>query len=574
MAATRAPGEAPATIKQQDHRLVISSCLCLTLLLVSTGCPVGSQTATSQAQIESQIALTPRRATPGAPTVQAAKPANRDQQHSPSLLERLIISIDKLQQASKPDAGHHRLATSSATANPNSNNQDSQQAFDGNDHQVETDAAARAMDTLEATTSLAELPNATHRYSLTGAESTRQPAGSEEDEDALVSDSNNVRLTEAGASSNFQLRQRQQHQQQPRDVITCREAFSQCDRRQVCGPALRNFQEHCSDLVRNETQTGCSKMCLDAMVALRSTEESDALMKCDCEDDQLCIRSKQRTLAACKSQVDELVRDDTVVSCSTASLICGANQSCSGALGYYYANCQSLVSLRYCSPACNNSLSILYRQPNAFKLITCRCDRSEDSACHRYKTLTERYCLNGQPSNSGDPGKFANNSNETLDPELPNNDSYLITNEHYDEARDYEDEFKPLASASFGSNMEDESNNLDGFETSEDNRPTIIGPVGLSENFNKQQQRQSIQTKQQQSAKRKAGRRGKNSNTNHKTRESGTYNQEGKRSRHSRLLASTSSAGSHRLVTPSVLLNLSMFCTTAAAFIVNHQRSR
>jgi len=43
---------------------------------------------------------------------------------------------------------------------------------------------------------------------------------------------------------------------------------------------------------------------------------------------------------------------------------------------------------------CNNSLAILYRQPKASKLANCYCDGSEEFPCLKFKTYTERLCLN------------------------------------------------------------------------------------------------------------------------------------------------------------------------------------
>lgn len=182
--------------------------------------------------------------------------------------------------------------------------------------------------------------------------------------------------------------------QTPKQSISCEQAYTQCALRKVCAPALKAYNDDCQDLINNRTSQ-CSAKCLKAMIALRSSEEGDDLVNCDCQSNEYCTQSKQRS-QACKPQVELAVNPKTIVSCSTASWICMADQLCSTALEYYYRNCQTLFSQRHCSMRCNNSLSILYRQPKASKLINCHCDGSEEFPCVKYKTYTERLCLNKQ----------------------------------------------------------------------------------------------------------------------------------------------------------------------------------
>lgn len=207
--------------------------------------------------------------------------------------------------------------------------------------------------------------------------------------------------------------------QTPKQSISCEQAYTQCALRKVCAPALKAYNDDCQDLINNRTNQ-CSAKCLKAMIALRSSEEGDDLVNCDCQSNEYCAQSKQRS-QACKPQVELAVNPKTIVSCSTASWICMADQLCSTASEYYYRNCQTLFSQRHCSMRCNNSLSILYRQPKASKLINCHCDGSEEFPCVKYKTYTERLCLNKQSQSmdfiDGDQFSEEDTSNLTNDPE-------------------------------------------------------------------------------------------------------------------------------------------------------------
>lgn len=174
--------------------------------------------------------------------------------------------------------------------------------------------------------------------------------------------------------------------------MSCEQAYTQCALRKVCAPTLKAYNDDCSDLINNRTDQ-CSAKCLRAMVALKSSDKGEDLASCDCEGNEYCEQSKQRSLL-CGPQVERAIEPQSVVSCSMASAICMADQLCSTALDYYYRNCQSLFSQRHCSTRCNNSLSILYRQPKASKLVNCQCDGSEEFPCVKYKTYTERLCLN------------------------------------------------------------------------------------------------------------------------------------------------------------------------------------
>lgn len=188
------------------------------------------------------------------------------------------------------------------------------------------------------------------------------------------------------------------------EPIGCKQAYTNCAyREQWCGSALKAFTDDCADLIGDQSDQ-CSPRCLRSMIALRSSDEGRDLARCQCDDDDdddsdFCERIKARS-QLCQAQVDLAVDSNTTVSCSIATAICMADQACSTALDYYYANCQSLFSQRHCTPRCSNSLAVLYRQPKASKLINCQCDGSEDFACVKYKTYTERLCLRKSPQAS------------------------------------------------------------------------------------------------------------------------------------------------------------------------------
>lgn len=201
------------------------------------------------------------------------------------------------------------------------------------------------------------------------------------------------------------------------EPITCDQAFTECALRKACEPSLRAFNEECRaelDLVfdgqaqatGNRTQQPvdykCPTKCLRALVGLRSSENGVHLMGCDCEENEYCMQSKSRSQLVCQKEVAQVIAPETQVSCSIASWICMSDQSCFDALYAFYDNCRSsLLSQRQCTPQCNNSLTVLYNQAKASKLINCYCDGSEEFPCEKYKTYTERYCLdNSDSSNS------------------------------------------------------------------------------------------------------------------------------------------------------------------------------
>lgn len=164
--------------------------------------------------------------------------------------------------------------------------------------------------------------------------------------------------------------------------------------RNGCGFALQNYMMECTDLIAGRTQT-CDPRCERALIGLISTDEGKELMNCDCDGNPYCEMSKSR-LEICRKSVWSAIRQDTIVSCSTARWICISDQPCRTALEYYELNCHQLFQGYKCAYRCNNSLSILDRQEKAMKLRTCYCDGSENFPCRRVKYFTERLCYGRQ----------------------------------------------------------------------------------------------------------------------------------------------------------------------------------
>ena len=115
------------------------------------------------------------------------------------------------------------------------------------------------------------------------------------------------------------------------------------------------------------------------------------VFQCSCEDSS-CEIQKSR-VEPCREEVTWNTRPDTVVSCSAATWICGADPLCSTALDYYNRFCKSMFSGRKCSKRCKNSLSILLKQESAGKLATCYCDGTEDFPCQQIRDNTDTLCF-------------------------------------------------------------------------------------------------------------------------------------------------------------------------------------
>lgn len=320
-------------------------------------------------------------------------------------IERILIHVEDINLNEQQQ--RQRL---SDLRKDRANNEDDEDAAERFVSQAPTDSGEDLIDsaTTTATTSLnvtfswaqaqQQQQQRTAQYALAVNQLSSTTTSQALDDEQRLVDSNNVSALITAANLNNQ----QIDDSSRLDIVTvaskqilsCEQAYTQCALRKVCAPALKAFNDDCQELINNRTSQ-CSAKCLKAMIALRSSEEGDGLVNCDCQGNEYCLQSKQRS-QACRPEVDQAIDPKTVVSCSTASWICMADQLCSTALDYYYRNCQSLFSQRHCSMRCNNSLAILYRQPKASKLINCHCDGSEEFPCVKYKTYTERLCLNKQ----------------------------------------------------------------------------------------------------------------------------------------------------------------------------------
>ncbi|XP_041370517.1 growth arrest-specific protein 1-like [Gigantopelta aegis] len=170
-----------------------------------------------------------------------------------------------------------------------------------------------------------------------------------------------------------------------------------CLSRTGCNMALKNFFVGCSDVIYGKVNS-CTVECKHALLSLLSTEDQTGIsfINCNCSGEEFCETRKKRVeicTADVLSSMNSLDDHDAVVSCSLAKWICEADTSCLTALEYYARHCIKLLIGNKCTLRCNNSLSILYRQPNSRKLQTCRCDGSEDYDCQTLKDNTERLCF-------------------------------------------------------------------------------------------------------------------------------------------------------------------------------------
>lgn len=176
-------------------------------------------------------------------------------------------------------------------------------------------------------------------------------------------------------------------------VETCEVARLKCAYRVGCGMALQNYMEGCSDVITGSTKK-CSDHCRNSLIALTSTEEGEALMKCKCSDN-FCMDAKRR-IDICRPAVQRATKNNTAVSCSVAQWICLADPVCSTALDYYNQYCRSMFAGKKCTLRCKNSISILRRQEKAAKLSSCVCDGSEDYDCPAILNNMERLCFHHQ----------------------------------------------------------------------------------------------------------------------------------------------------------------------------------
>ena len=180
----------------------------------------------------------------------------------------------------------------------------------------------------------------------------------------------------------------------PAHTVSCTAATLACAKRDGCGSALEQYLVSCGDLVTGPAPApapSCSQHCRLSLIALLSTPEGARLMQCECED-SACRQQKAR-IEPCRAEVTWSTRADTLVSCTAATWICGADSSCATALRYYHANCRRMFSGEKCGRRCKNSLDILLRQQAAAKLATCYCEGSEDFECVNIRRNTDVLCF-------------------------------------------------------------------------------------------------------------------------------------------------------------------------------------
>jgi len=156
----------------------------------------------------------------------------------------------------------------------------------------------------------------------------------------------------------------------------------------------RKFDEDKSGESRN--QNVCTNHCRHSLIALMSTHEGKRMMKCNCEGDSFCERSKA-SVAPCQNEVERATKPDAIVSCTSAQWICAADPECSEALEWYKRLCRPMFKGRKCTKKCQNTIetlrSLSKRQNAAKKLETCYCDGTEDFKCDKIKSNMDALCF-------------------------------------------------------------------------------------------------------------------------------------------------------------------------------------
>ena len=204
----------------------------------------------------------------------------------------------------------------------------------------------------------------------------------------------------------------------PAHEVSCAAASLACAQRDGCGSALSQYLVTCSELVSGLAPgAGCSPQCQLSLIALLSTPEGARLMECECGD-SVC-RDQRRRIEPCRSEVTWNTRPDTIVSCTAATWICGADSGCGTALQYYNSNCKKMFRGEKCSKRCKNSLDILLRQKAAAKLSTCYCEGTEDFECVNIRRNTDVLCFGKKPDT------------DILDNEIDVEEKPLKTNESW-----------------------------------------------------------------------------------------------------------------------------------------------
>ena len=180
----------------------------------------------------------------------------------------------------------------------------------------------------------------------------------------------------------------------------CDSARLRCTVRTGCQMALNNFLHGCRSLLAGrEEGAQCTRSCQHALVSLLSTEDGAGLsfLHCRCGQGQGLCEERKRRVAVCQPGVlrsmHRLRDSGAILGCRFARRVCEADTSCLAALRYYVRHCGQLFAGTRCTARCRNSVRILYRQPGAGKLRTCRCEGDEDYDCPSVVANTEKLCL-------------------------------------------------------------------------------------------------------------------------------------------------------------------------------------
>ncbi|KRT84872.1 hypothetical protein AMK59_1527 [Oryctes borbonicus] len=181
--------------------------------------------------------------------------------------------------------------------------------------------------------------------------------------------------------------------------ISCEEARFKCAQREGCGMALENYLTGCSAVLHYQMKY-CPGICRDSLIALTSTDEGKALMTCECSDD-VCEETKQR-VDICRPEVIRANKNETVVNCHVAQLICSADPACAMALEYYEHYCKSMFYGKKCTSRCRNSIYILRRLEKSAKLRNCYCAGRDSANCTRIQNNMAKLCYHKKVNDSNE----------------------------------------------------------------------------------------------------------------------------------------------------------------------------
>jgi growth arrest-specific protein 1 len=191
-------------------------------------------------------------------------------------------------------------------------------------------------------------------------------------------------------------RQERNHRERLADSDeSCARAQAKCLRKVGCYLAMQNYYVNCGSLINGETNV-CSMDCKVSLISLLITEGSKgkSLINCDCGGSDFCLEQKQR-VEVCREDVVKAIdsiNDNTRISCTLAEALCLANTTCMYAMEYYRIHCMRLFRGEKCTPKCNNSLNVLFRNPWGHKIRDCICDGTERYDCHGIQSNTAELC--------------------------------------------------------------------------------------------------------------------------------------------------------------------------------------